>query len=479
MFQRHHRKARALFALSDIVLVALAFQSAYQTRLVLPRLFSGFTNDFEIPSPTIALMLGASAVAWVSIAFWNEIYDRLDAAHPRVVLRDTFRQCAFGGVAFVLVEFLLRFDISRPFVLLFLVYSFVLLCFFRINARHLVGAIRREFSTPHYVVIVGLGERALSIGRAIERSAPYAIHLRAFLEAAPPQAQLQLVQRYPVWDLAALPQLLASHVIDEVIFAVDSARLAGLEEVFLMCDEEGVRTRVAVDFFPHVNSQVYLDRLNLDTVSDVPLLTFAAAPHDEVKLFLKRIIDVAVAGVALVLLSPVLLLIALAIRLTSRGPAVFRQERLGLSGRRFTVYKFRSMVHNAEGQKASLEHLNQKQTVFKIPNDPRMTSIGRWLRKFSLDELPQLWNVVRGDMSIVGPRPAVPNEVDKYQRWQRRRLRMRPGLTCLWALKGRDALDFETWMRMDMEYIDSWSLGLDWMIMLRTIPQVLLGKGAH
>jgi exopolysaccharide biosynthesis polyprenyl glycosylphosphotransferase len=478
VFHRHHRKARALFALSDIVLVALAFQSAYQTRLLLPAFFSQFKNDFEIASPAIALLLGASAVAWVAIAYWNEIYDRLDAAHPRVILRDTFKQCFFGGLALVVVEFLMRMDLSRPFLLLFLIYSWILLCFFRINARHLVGAIRREFSTPHYVVIVGLGERALAIGEAVERSAPYAIHLRAFLEADPKIGYLDLERRYPVWDLADLPQLLASHVIDEVIFAVESERIAGLEDAFLLCDEEGVRTRLAVDFFPHVNSQVYLDRLNLDT-AEIPLLTFAAAPHDEVKLFLKRIIDVAVAGVALILLAPVLLIVALLIRFTSQGPIIFCQERLGLSGRRFTVYKFRSMVIDAEARKASLEHLNQKQTCFKIANDPRMTGIGRWLRKFSLDELPQLWNVVRGDMSIVGPRPAVPNEVDKYQRWQRRRLRMRPGLTCLWALKGRDALDFETWMRMDMEYIDSWSLGLDWMIMLRTIPQVILGKGAH
>jgi lipopolysaccharide/colanic/teichoic acid biosynthesis glycosyltransferase len=183
--------------------------------------------------------------------------------------------------------------------------------------------------------------------------------------------------------------------------------------------------------------------------------------------------------VALVALMPFMLVIVLLIRLTSPGPAIFRQVRCGLNGRRFVFYKFRSMCENAEDLKPALAHLNQKTTAFKIPNDPRLTRIGRFLRKFSIDEWPQLWNVVRGDMSLVGPRPAVPEEVDQYERWQRRRLRMRPGLTCLWALAGRDTLDFETWMKMDMSYIDNWSLALDWKIILRTIPKVILGKGAH
>ncbi len=157
-----------------------------------------------------------------------------------------------------------------------------------------------------------------------------------------------------------------------------------------------------------------------------------------------------------------------------------REFTVGLNGRKFVFYKFRSMCANAEELKSGLAHLNKKDSVvFKIPRDPRLTPIGHYLRKFSIDEWPQLWNVVRGDMALVGPRPAVPEEVEQYQRWQRRRLRMRPGLTCLWAIAGRDNLDFETWMKLDMQYIDNWSLALDWKILLRTIPNVLLGKGAH
>jgi lipopolysaccharide/colanic/teichoic acid biosynthesis glycosyltransferase len=174
-----------------------------------------------------------------------------------------------------------------------------------------------------------------------------------------------------------------------------------------------------------------------------------------------------------------MLLIVILVRLTSPGPAIFRQERCGLNGRRFVFYKFRSMCLDAEAMRESVEHMSQRELAMKIPNDPRLTGVGRWLRKFSADELPQLWNVLKGDMSLVGPRPAIPSEVEQYKRWQRRRLRMRPGLTCLWAISGRDEVDFETWMKLDMEYIDNWSLGLDWKIILRTIPSVLSGRGAH
>jgi exopolysaccharide biosynthesis polyprenyl glycosylphosphotransferase len=277
-----------------------------------------------------------------------------------------------------------------------------------------------------------------------------------------------------VHPLDALPGLLEGHVIDEVLFAVGSGQLAELEEVFLLCDEEGVRTRVAVDFFPHVNSTLYLERLG-----SLPLLTFSATPHDEIRLLGKRTIDVICSAAGLVVLAVPMLLVALLVRLTSPGPAVFKQVRCGLNGRRFVLYKFRSMCAEAEAMRPSLEHLSDRGTAFKLRDDPRLTSVGRWLRKFSIDEWPQLWNVLKGDMSLVGPRPAVPVEVERYQRWQRRRLRMRPGLTCLWALAGRDAVDFETWMRLDMQYIDTWSLALDWSILLRTVPRVITGKGVY
>ena len=309
----------------------------------------------------------------------------------------------------------------------------------------------------------------------LEQSEAYGIRLVGFLSEKDGVGEPVTLRRsYPTQPLAQLPQLLRGSVIDEIIFAVGSDRLPAMEETLLLCDEEGVRTRVAVDFFPHVNSQVYLDRLGA-----APLLTFAAAPHDEVRLLIKRIIDVLLAAAGLLLLAPLMALTALMIRLTSAGPVIFRQQRCGLNGRRFTLYKFRSMCNDAERLKADLEHLNEKSTVFKIRNDPRLTPVGRFLRKFSIDEWPQLWNVLKGNMSLVGPRPAVPDEVDRYERWHRRRLRMRPGLTCLWAVEGRDALDFETCVRMDMQYIDNWSLALDWKIMLRTIPRVLTGKGAH
>ena len=470
MFSRQ-RKARVLFALSDIILTVVAFEAAYQSRALLH-----LERAFYMSVDKKALVLAVSLFAWVVIGLWLEIYEKLDSGHPGVILRDSARQCVYGAICLVLFEYLLRLDLSRFFLGLFAAYAWALLLVFRLTAGRVVGVIRREFAAPHYVMVVGTGERARRMGVALEQSANYGVRLRGFLDERPGAqgADLFLGSLYKVRPIAELPSILRQHVVDEIIFAVGSESLAELEEVFLLCDEEGVRTRVAVDFFPHVNSTVSLDRFGA-----TPLLTFSAAPYDEIRLLAKRLIDVAIAAAGLIVLAPLMAAVVALIRLTSPGPAIFRQVRCGLNGRRFLFYKFRSMVRNAEELKPSLAHLSMRETAFKIADDPRLTSVGRYLRKFSVDEWPQLWNVLRGDMSLVGPRPAVPSEVDQYQRWQRRRLRMRPGLTCLWAVSGRDNVDFDTWMKLDMQYIDSWSLALDWKILLRTIPRVLTGRGAN
>jgi exopolysaccharide biosynthesis polyprenyl glycosylphosphotransferase len=473
MFSGHHRKAKLLFGLSDIILTTLAFGAAYQSRIWLP-----FERVFALPLAVQVLLLGFSVLTWLALGFWLGVYERLDAGNPRVIVPDALRQSLLGATALVVFQYLLRLEheLSRSFLALFAVYSFGLCCAFRLMAGRLVGFIRREFGTRHYVMVAGTGESARRMGRALEQSSAYGVQLIGFLaeEQASAPRKIALDAEYEVQPLAELGALLRKRVIDEVIFAVEGHTLTGLEDILLQCDEEGVRTRLVLDFFPHVNSDMYLDRLG-----SLPLLTFTATPHDEIRLFLKRVIDVVVSASALLLLAPLMAAIALLVRLTSPGPAIFKQVRCGLNGRRFVFYKFRSMCDNAEAMKESLAHLNQKSTAFKIPNDPRLTPVGRYLRKFSVDEWPQLWNVLKGNMSLVGPRPAVPGEVDHYQGWQRRRLRMRPGLTCLWAVEGRDRLDFDTWMKMDMQYIDHWSLALDWRILLLTIPRVLTGKGAY
>jgi exopolysaccharide biosynthesis polyprenyl glycosylphosphotransferase len=455
VFAHQRKRVQLLLAATDALFTALAFVAAYQTRSHMELRW-----EFFLVPQTFGLLLIYCVVIWVTLGRWARLDEKLDSANPYLIFGLTLRQCLLGTAAVVFFQYGLRLDLSRIFLLFLFLYNLVLQTVFRLNAGRIVRAFQRGFGKPYRVVLVGPPGESERYGKQLVEGADF---------------RVELVKVIPEDECAGvLPRLLEQHVIDEIIFRVDSQKLAGLEEVLLLCDEEGVRTRVALDFFPHVNSQVTLER-----VGTAQLLTFSAAPEDSFRLLLKRCFDLAVAIVALLALWPLMLFISMLIRLTSPGPAIFRQTRCGLNGRRFTFFKFRSMVENAEELKADFAHLNQKQTAFKIADDPRLTPVGRWLRKFSLDELPQLVNVLKGEMSLVGPRPPVPDEVENYVRWQRRRLRMRPGLTCLWAIKGRDRLDFATWMRMDMEYIDNWSLSLDIKILLRSIPYVLTGRGAH
>jgi exopolysaccharide biosynthesis polyprenyl glycosylphosphotransferase len=457
VFAHQRKKIQLLFAVADALLVFLAFEAAYFTRthLTLERVFF-------LQLHTHVLLLGFCAGAWVAVGTLQRIYQSLGSTGPRGLLWGIIRQTVVVAVLVILFQYLLRieFPLSRSFLSLFVVYNFVFLTVFRWNLPFFIGAFQRGFGSPYHLVIVGEPAKTLSLANRLREGSPF---------------RLEIVARVGEEECRTeLPKLLAERVVDEVIFEVDSSKLAALEEVFLQCDEEGVRTRVAIDFFPHVNSDITLDR-----VAGAPLLTFSAAPLDDLRLVLKRFFDLTVSAGALVILSPLFGAVAILIKLTSPGPVIFRQTRCGLNGRRFIVYKFRSMVENALELRQHLEHLSEREIAFKLARDPRITPLGRWLRKFSIDELPQLYNVLRGDMSIVGPRPPLPEEVDRYERWQRRRLRMRPGLTCIWAVEGRDLIDFNAWMRMDISYIENWSLQLDWSIILKTIPYVLGGRGAH
>ncbi|HWE52259.1 MAG TPA: sugar transferase [Bryobacteraceae bacterium] len=471
MFGSAQRKLKVLFGLSDVCLTAIAFAIAYTLRQR-----AQLDHEFFLTPDRMALVLGFSCATSVVTGFWMNVYGKLDSAKIRIILTDSFRQSVYGALALVVLVYALRFETSRVFLFSFVFLSWLLLVCFRITARNLIPVVRRQFGVLRYVLVVGLGDRARHLAQTLESYYDNGLRIVGFLacpEDGPAPDTFRIEREYPVFPIASLQSMIRKHVIDEVHFAVESDRLPSLEDVFLSCDDEGVTSRIAVDFFPHVNSQIALER-----IGPMPLLTFSAAPDDEVLLLVKRVTDMALASVALLVLSPVFLLVAVLVKLTSPGPVIFKQIRCGLNGRNFTFYKFRSMVVDAEERMDEVAHLNPKDVVTKIPNDPRLTPVGRFLRRFSLDELPQLFNVLRGDMSLVGPRPAIPSEVDRYKRWQRRRLRMRPGLTCLWAVNGRDAVDFETWMRLDMAYIDNWSLTLDARIILQTIPHVITGKGA-
>lgn len=471
MFDRHQQKAVLLFAIADVILTIIAFEAAYQTRQILP-----LQNVFFITTPLKALLLGFILVLWLVLGRWIGAYKRLYGADFRAAVYDTLRQISFGAMGLAMFMFALRLDISRPFIALFLLYDLTLLLVYRAAAGGLRGWVRRQFGAEFFYVVVGERKRALDLIHRLDKADEYGAKLLAVVDvSATPDGDPEGFNGYPVTELADMPKLLRAHAVDEVFFAVEASKLADLEELFVLCDEEGVRTRVATNFFPHVNSRIFLDRFG-----GYPLLTFTTSPHDEVRLLFKRVFDVVCALGALFILAIPMALVALLVRMTSRGPALFKQQRLGFNGRPFTFYKFRSMVENAEQLRDGVQHLNEKDgPAFKIARDPRLTPIGGFLRRYSIDEWPQFWNVFKGDMSIVGPRPAVSTEVDQYKSWQRRRLRMRPGLTCLWALNGRDHLDFETWMRLDLEYINNWSLWLDLKILLHSIPAVVVGRGAH
>ena len=469
MFARHKRILGRLYLAGDALAALASFGLAYAIRsnLIVPRPLYPVSNYFWI--------IPITAGIWVSVGLALGIYREIRDEELRRAFVDPIK------VAFVATTLLFAFIfafklmyISRLLLGFYAASDLVLMVLFRLVAR------RPSVGEPQHFLLVGATSEAMDIARTLEANEHRGPRLVGFARVKPGAGEevspgtSGLRRSYPLYNLSQLPELLRRHVIDEVIFAVGKDDLEKLEETFLRCEEEGVKTRLVLSFFPHVISKVYLERLR-----DMPLLTFSTTPEDESLLLLKRILDFVMALALLIVLSPLFLILTLLIMLTSKGPVLFKQVRCGLGGRKFTLLKFRSMHPDADLRREELAALNEMDgPAFKIQGDPRCTLVGRFMRKFSLDELPQLVNILKGEMSFVGPRPPLPEEVEKYEPWQRRRLRMQPGLTCLWALEGRSRLNFRRWMELDLQYIDNWSPALDWKILLRTIPVVLLGRGA-
>lgn len=293
------------------------------------------------------------------------------------------------------------------------------------------------------------------------------------------QQELNVVERVDLRKDGpeALVTAIHRHSVGRVLFAFGAEAPAALQDCIAACETEGVEAWIAADFV-----RTSIARPTYDTLGPTPMLVLRVTPELSWAMLLKSLLDRCGAALGLILLSPLLLAVAVLVKLSSPGPVIFKQQRAGRHGRPFTMYKFRSMRAGAEAERNALQERNQMTgPVFKVADDPRITPIGRWLRRSSLDEFPQLVNVLLGQMSLVGPRPLPIYEVDNFELTaHRRRLSMKPGLTCLWQISGRNAVqNFSDWVKLDVEYIDNWSLWLDLKILLRTIPVVLLGKGAH
>jgi exopolysaccharide biosynthesis polyprenyl glycosylphosphotransferase len=357
----------------------------------------------------------------------------------------------------------------------FAVVNFLFLAGERVALRLLSRWVRARGYNFRTVLLVGTGPKASQLADFMEAHPHWGFRVLGYLD----DDNGGEIRRSNRWTclgrIGDLEAVLGQEVIDEVIFVIEKGKLGDYENALLVAERHGVRAHVSLDIFPHVLARPVLEELD-----GVPLLTFTTTPSNPAQLVVKRAVDLGLSLLLFLLTLPIQALAALAIKLTSPGPSFFRQVRCGLNGRHFTLVKFRTMETKAEERLLEIAHLNEMTgPVFKAARDPRLTPVGRLLRRLSIDELPQLWNVIVGDMSLVGPRPPLPEEVSRYEPWQRRRLSMKPGLTCLWQVSGRSELDFDRWMALDLKYIDTWSPLLDFKILLKTVPAVLSGKGAR
>ena len=419
------------------------------------------------------------------LAVWHMIFTAFHVYHSRRFesrwlneIIDILKATTVGALAVGGLGLFFQMEVLTPhFLAIFWMTATLVAIASRLTIHHTLKGVRRLGRNLNYVLIVGTNSRAMEIARKIEAKKGLGYRLVGFVDDIWWSSDVKEQGNYSrVTDLKGVPEYLKDHVVDEVIICIPIKSLFDASSrIMEQCEEQGITVRAITDAFKPRNGHS-----NVGQYEGNHVMTVNTGSLNTPGIIVKRMLDVLISLVLLVVLAPVILLIAGLIKSTSPGPVFFIQKRIGLNKRIFKLYKFRTMVTNAEEIMAELEKHNEVSgPVFKITNDPRITRLGRFLRKTSLDELPQLINVFKGDMSLVGPRPLPLRDYDGFEQdWHRRRLSVSPGITCLWQVQGRNAISFERWMELDMEYIDRWSLWLDVKIIFKTIPAVLKGSGA-
>ncbi len=424
--------------------------------------------------PTLALAGALFLVGWHLILASRGLYDsRRIGSISRELTEVLLGSLLATGLLVVELVFVdMGNDIRLPALSFFAALSIASMAS-RVLMRLGLRAVRVHGRNLRFVLIVGSGPRAQRIARSIVDSPELGYRIVGFVD----DQNLGIGDVPALGTLEDLPQVLSSNVIDEIFVALPiRSRYAETERVALEAEKQGVPVMLLPDLFA-----LKLARTRVGLIGESAVVRFTSGPEIDGRLLVKRLIDITLSGAALVLFSPLMAGIAIAVRSTSPGPALFRQARVGLNKRPFTLYKFRTMGIDAEQRQQALEVMNESDgAAFKIRNDPRVTRLGQFLRRTSLDELPQLFNVLKGEMSLVGPRPLPMRDVERFKEdWQRRRFSALPGLTCLWQVSGRSDIGFEQWMRLDLEYIDQWSLTLDLKILMDTVRVVLKRQGAY
>ncbi|MCX7015527.1 MAG: sugar transferase [Candidatus Sumerlaeota bacterium] len=474
---------RQILIAVDLLLAVVAFFAAHWLRKTIVEPWIAPESVAHVPSWLSYGWLLATIPPLTVIALnLNGYYSYYDADRFQSrgrISRATFLAVVEAAGAAFLLSVLFRDEgrVSRAQTFLIPVVLYALLELKTVLVQSYLLRRREAGKDSRLLLLVGSGAPLAGFIDLLGSHPYWGFHLGGIISDSPDLAVGRSVGGVEV--IGALENAMAvirSRRVDSVVLASSHASLRDLEPVMRGCEEMGIRTHLMLNVFDHV-----IARPTIDMIQRVPVVTYSPVREMGAALLFKYLFDRVAAAVLLAAASLPMLVIALAIRLTSKrgDPIFFGQARCGLNGKPFTFWKFRTMRVGAERELDLLEKMNEADgPVFKMKNDPRVTPVGRVLRRTSLDELPQLYNVLKGDMSLVGPRPPIPSEVRKYDPWQLRRLSMRPGITCLWQVSGRSHLPFETWMKLDLEYIDNWSLWLDFKILLRTIHVVLTGYGA-